>query len=143
VQQVQCAGHDVLDVGTGSGVLAMAAARLGAARVCAIDRDPDALAAAAEGLLRNRLTSRVELRQADISTEAVGQYDLVVANLDAVQVQAWADSLLRHVHRPGHLLVSGFLTAETDVVSRVLRQPIRLSEQEDGWAAAVIDCPAA
>jgi hypothetical protein len=64
-----------------------------------------------------RLTNRVELRQADISTETVGEYHLVIANLE-VQTQAWADSLRRHVHRPGQLLVSGFLTAEAGVVLR-------------------------
>ena len=139
LQQVDCAGRDVLDIGTGSGVLAMAAARLGAARVCAIDRDPNALAAAAEGLQRNRLTNRVELRHADISKEAVGEYDLVIANLDAVQIQAWADSMMRHLRRPGQLLVSGFLMAEAESISRTL--PPRLVEYEGDWAAFVIDWP--
>jgi ribosomal protein L11 methyltransferase len=142
LQQVECAGRDVLDVGTGSGLLAMAAARLGAARVCAIDRDPNALAAAAEGFHRNRLTNRVELRQADISTETVGQYHLVIANLEAVQIQAWADSLRRHVQRPGQLLVSGFLTAEAEFVLRALGEPALLIEYEDDWTAVVIDLPA-
>jgi ribosomal protein L11 methyltransferase len=143
LQRIDCGGRDVLDVGTGSGLLAMAAARLGAARVCAIDRDPNALAAAAEGVRRNRLTNRVELRQADISTEAVGQYHLVIANLEAVQIQAWAHSLRRHVHRPGQLLVSGFLTAEAEFVLRTLREPALLIEYEDDWAAVVINLPAA
>lgn len=141
LQQVECAGRDVLDVGTGSGLLAMAAVRLGAARVCAIDRDPNALAAATEGFHRNRLTNRVELRQADISTEAIGQFHLVIANLESVQIRAWADSLRRHVHCPGQLLVSGFLTAEAQAVLRALRAPARLIEYEDDWAAVVIDCP--
>jgi ribosomal protein L11 methyltransferase len=139
LQKVECAGRDVLDIGTGSGVLAMAAARLGAARVCAIDRDPNALAAATEGLKRNRLTKTVELRHADISREAVGEYHLVIANLDAVQIQAWAESMKRHLRRPGQLILSGFLTAEAEAISRTL--PPRLVEYEGDWAAFVIDWP--
>jgi ribosomal protein L11 methyltransferase len=138
LQQLDCEGRDVLDVGTGSAVLAMAAARLGAARVCAIDRDSNALVAAADGLRRNALTSRVELTQADISTDALGVFDLVVANLEAAQIRAWADALLRHVRPTGHLLLSGFLAAEAELVSRALPQPARLVEYEDDWAAVVM-----
>lgn len=141
LQQLDCDGRDVLDVGTGSGVLAMAAARLGAARVCAIDRDTDALAAAADSLRRNALTKRVELRQADISTDVLGEFDVVAANLEAVQIHAWAAALMRHVRPEGQLLLSGFLAAEHDLVARVLPQPARLVEYEDGWAAAVVTRP--
>ena len=56
--------------------------------MCAIDRDPDALAAAAEGLRRNALTKRVELQHADISTHALGEFDVVLANLEVPQIQA-------------------------------------------------------
>ena len=119
----------------------MAAARLGAARVCAIDRDTDALAAAADSLQRNALTQRVELRQADISTDVLGEFDVVAANLEAVQIHAWAAALMRHVRPDGQLLLSGFLAAEHDLVARVLPQPARLVEYEDGWAAAVVTRP--
>ena len=81
LQQVDAAGCEVLDVGTGSGLLAIAASRLGAGRVCAIDRDPDAIAAARENLRRNPL-ARVDLQHADISTDHMGEFDLVLANLD-------------------------------------------------------------
>jgi ribosomal protein L11 methyltransferase len=139
LQKLDCEDREVLDVGTGSGLLAMAAARLGAARVCAIDRDPGALAAAVDGLERNALVKRVELMHADIASAAVGAFDIVLANLETEQIHAWADALLRHVRPTGHLVLSGFLAAESEVVWSALRRPARLVEYEDGWAAGVID----
>ena len=135
LQQVDTAGRDVLDVGTGSGILAMAAARLGAGRVCAIDRDSDAVAAARDNL-RHSLTS-IDLRHADIGANRMGQFDLVVANLEAAQLEALADVLWAHVRPGGRLLVSGFLTAERDVVWRALSHPSQIVRDEDGWTAAV------
>ena len=136
LQQVDAAGREVLDIGTGSGILAMAASRLGAGRVCAIDRDPDAIVAARENLRRNPL-AHVDLKQADISTDHMGEFDLVLANLEAAQIQQWADTLWSHVRPNGQLLVSGFLTAESDLVRRALSQPTRVVQHEDGWSAAV------
>jgi ribosomal protein L11 methyltransferase len=137
LQQVDTAGRDVLDVGTGSGVLAMAASRLGAGRVCAIDRDADAVAAARENLQRNPL-ARVELKHADVSTEHMGVFDLVMANLEAAQLRPWAGILWSHVRPGGQLLVSGFLTAESDDVWRALAQSTRIVRHNEGWTAAVI-----
>ena len=141
LQQVDAAGCDVLDVGTGSGILAMAASRLGARRVCAIDRDPDAVTAARENLRRNPL-ARVDLKRADMSTDHMGEFDLVLANLEAPQIQALASTLWTHVRPNGQLLVSGFLTAESDVVQRALSEPTRVVLHEDGWTAAVFARPA-
>lgn len=141
LQRVGCEGRDVLDVGTGSGVLAMAAARLGAAHICAIDRDPNAVTAATDGLRRNRLSNRVELMRADIEHDFIGEFDLVLANLEAAQIQAHADPLMRHVRPGGQLLLSGFLEAESELVWAALPRPSDLIEYEIGWAAAVIDRP--
>jgi ribosomal protein L11 methyltransferase len=138
LQQIECEGRHVLDVGTGSGILAIAAARLGAARICAIDRDPDALVAAADGLQRNAVKQRVDLKQADISVDTLGEFDVVVANLEAEQIQAYGPSLWRHVKPGGHLLLSGFWTTEVEKVARALPEPARVVESEGGWAAAIV-----
>jgi ribosomal protein L11 methyltransferase len=138
LQQVACHGRDVLDVGTGSGVLAMAAARLGASRVCAIDRDPDALSAATESLRRNALFDRIELKQADISVDVLGEFDLVVANLEAEQIGKWASALRSHVRAGGWLVLSGFIAPERDIVRRSFPESIRF-ENEEEWAATIIN----
>ena len=73
-------------MGTGSGIVAIAAARLGASRVCAVDRDPHALAAAADGLQRNAVKRCVDLKQADAFVDVLGEFDLAIANLEAAQI---------------------------------------------------------
>ncbi len=142
LQEIECEERHVLDVGTGSGVLAIAAARLGAGRVCAIDRDADALAAAADGVQRNAVKQRVELKKADISVDTLGEFDVVVANLEADQIHAWGSSLWRHVKPGGQLLLSGFWTTEWDAIAAVLPAPPRRVEHEGGWAAAIVARPA-
>ena len=77
-------GARALDIGTGSGVLAIAAVRLGAALVVGIDNDPDALASARENLELNGVADRVELRQVDVERFPAGfavPFDVVTANL--------------------------------------------------------------
>jgi ribosomal protein L11 methyltransferase len=137
LQQIQCEGRDVLDVGTGSGILAIAAARLGASHVCAIDRDGDALLAAADGVHRNAVKKVVELKHADISVDALGRFDVVIANLEAPQIAGCASSLLACVRADGSLLLSGFLAAELPIVTAAFSEPPARVEYEDGWAATV------
>ena len=138
LQQVSCEGRQVLDVGTGSGIVAIAAARLGASRVCAVDCDPDALAAAADGLQRNAVKRHVDLKQADAFVDVLGEFDLVTANLEAAQIAGGAERLLSHVRPGGQLLLSGFLTAEFDKVRGAFSQSPTLMEHDAGWTAVVL-----
>ena len=70
LQAAPVAGATVLDVGTGSGVLAIAASKLGAASVSAIDFDPDAIASARECAALNGLTDAIDIRQVDLERES-------------------------------------------------------------------------
>src|SRR5689334_12848821 len=92
LQKVDLRGRSVIDVGTGSGVLAIAARRLGASGVLAIDDDPDAIAAAATNVKMNH-ESRIALEVADFRSAKIGQFDLVVANLTGALLMASADRL--------------------------------------------------
>jgi ribosomal protein L11 methyltransferase len=125
-------------VGTGSGIVAIAAARLGASRVCGVDRDPHALAAAADGLQRNAVNRCVDLKQADAFVDVLGEFDLVTANLEAAQIAGGAERLLSHVRPGGQLLLSGFLTAEFDKIRGAFSQSPTLMEHDDGWTAVVL-----
>jgi len=121
----------------------LAAAKLEATRVCAIDRDVDALAAAADGRGRDGFAAkRVELRHADISTDVLGEFDLVIVNVEAAQIHAWADAIRRHVRPGGTLLLAGFLDAERDVVMRGFTPSEVVIRREDGWAAVLLNRPA-
>jgi len=84
LQRVKIDGLAVLDVGTGSGVLAIAALELGAAVSVAIDVDPDALASARENAELNGVSSRIEIRELNLSAAAATlgrRFDVILANL--------------------------------------------------------------
>lgn len=135
--------HDarVIDVGTGSGVLAIAAARLGAASVVALDNDPDALANARDNVTRNA-ADRVRIVQADLRELPGTPADLVLANLTAPVLQRHAPALQALVAAGGTLVVSGFGPHERDeVVDAIGWSPAR--EIVDGeWMAISLPRPA-
>jgi ribosomal protein L11 methyltransferase len=138
LQRVDLTGRSILDVGTGSGVLAIAANLLGARRSVGIDVDDDALQAARENLSLNPAAHRVELRRADIERDRIESSDVVVANLTAAVIGRAAPALTRATARGGTLIVSGLLTDEHRAVADAL-QDFRLTDtsEEDGWIVMV------
>jgi ribosomal protein L11 methyltransferase len=118
----------VLDVGCGSGVLAVAAALLGAATVDATDIDPAALTATAANAAANGVSVRVG--------EPSGPYDVVVANILAVTLIELASLL----SSSGDVIVlSGMLAAQADAVAAAFADHAEISRtDEDGWVALVL-----
>ena len=135
LQHVPVRGKDVLDVGTGSGVLAIAAAVLGAARVTGVDLDPDALANARENLALNVLSDRVELIEGDLSRGAglpAGPFDVVLANLTGALLCREASPLAALVAPGGSLIASGFQVHEARGVTAAFSAVgLQASEQLD------------
>ena len=103
LQKVPLTGRRALDLGTGSGVLALAAWRLGATDVDAIDYDEDALVNARENLRLNGAGSAIRLRQADLRVEPVAPGDVVTANLTRALLISQASSLAALVAPGGTL----------------------------------------
>jgi len=112
------AGASVLDVGTGSGVLALAALRLGAGRVVAIDVDPAAVAVARENARRNGLGERLLLVAGSLDALAPLRFDVVVANLLKRELLPLVPALMRHVHRESRVLLAGLLATEQAEILR-------------------------
>jgi ribosomal protein L11 methyltransferase len=144
LQQVSVTGASVLDVGTGSGVLALGAWRLGAARVVAVDRDPDALHAAHDSVARNGASAAVTVRALDLAdgagTVANGPFDLLLANLTAGSLVRDAATLDQWVNRPGHAIVGGILVAEEAAVVTAFEArgwSVRAREREDEWVGVL------
>ena len=134
LQQVDLRGKRVIDVGTGSGLLAIAAAKLGAREVIAIDQDPDALRNARDNVERNG--AEVELLEGDLARISVAPADVVLANLTSAVLQRLADSLKRLVRTGGVLIVSGFSPGDLDDVARALNGAQSQALLAGEWAAA-------
>jgi len=109
-----------IDLGTGSGILAIAAARLGVTDVLACDTDPDAVAAADGNAARNGVAGRVRAVVADAATLATEPAPLVLANLLAAAHRALASRYRDLVGGGGALVLGGLLDAEADDVTAVL-----------------------
>jgi ribosomal protein L11 methyltransferase len=123
LQDVALAGASMLDVGTGSGVLAIAAWKLGAGRAVGIDVDPDAVASARESAALNAAADAIDLRVADVRAGAVGlggPFDIVTANLTGAMIERHADALARLLRPAGTLIASGFQTDEEPAVVAAL-----------------------
>jgi ribosomal protein L11 methyltransferase len=142
LQGEDLAGRAVIDVGTGSGVLAIAAAQLGAGRVVAIDEDPQALRNARENVARNGVAACVDVREANLATFDNEPAPVVVANITAAVLQRHAARLASLVERRGVLIASGFSAAEADDVAHAFRFEIVRSQSERDWAAVVLRSPA-
>jgi ribosomal protein L11 methyltransferase len=137
LQDLPLEGRHVLDVGTGSGVLAIAAARLGAAGVTAIDNDDDAVRAAVENAERNGV--RVCARLADLDSVAMPAVDVVLANLTALTLRRFREQLIALVGEGGFLVVSGFTHDQVPLVEESL-SPLAVAarEDEDDWVALAL-----
>lgn len=135
------AGARVLDVGTGSGILAIAAAHLGAASIDAIEVDPVAARHGRENIERNGLADRIALYEGTLDSRFDDErYDLVLANIIARILTELADDLTRVVSNDGTLVLSGIIEGkEAMVTERFEALGFRLDErrQMDDWVAHV------
>ena len=127
-----------LDLGTGSGILAAAAAKLGARDVTAVDIDPIAVEAAHETARRNRVGDQIIVQEGGIPANK--RYDLILANLTADLLQHLASEIAAATAPDGRLIASGFLTARQEEVAQTLAnvglRPAKF-RSEDGWSALV------
>ncbi len=141
LEDVLAKGATVFDVGTGSGILAIASAKLGAASVLAIDADPVAVAVARENVAYNKVADRVQVYVGDLLTGVTSQANLIVANLTAdIHFQ-----LLPHASEAlvgdGVLVASGIIgdrVLEVQAVARACDFEIRESRQEGEWRCLVL-----
>ena len=134
LQEIDLTRKAILDVGTGSGILAIAARRLGAASAIGIDFDEDAIQSARENLALNPEAGDVTFEVADLSGTGLPPADVVTANLTGALLVREADALFRAVRPGGILVVSGLLTDERDGVVRAFpRAAIVWEGREDEW----------
>ena len=123
----------VADIGTGSGMLAIAALRLGAKFAYGADPDEEALQAARQNFERNQIPGALAAGSADcLRNESA---DVVVANISASVLLTISDDLLRIVTPDGKLILTGFQEPEANIIARVF--PPELTLSEDGWTCFI------
>lgn len=132
-------GCSLLDIGTGTGVLAMVAVLSGAVRVVGTDIDPVALAAAARNAELNHLAGRIEFTDASVPMPA--RFDLVVANLEPRTLIELAEPISTQARQASQLMVTGFLSEQaTDVASAFSQHGLSVIRRvdEDDWCLLVL-----
>ena len=124
-------GVSLLDYGCGSGILAIAAAKLGAGDVLGVDIDLQAVGAATDNAARNAANVRFD----DSAKQIDGQFDIVVANILSNPLKALAPAICGHVSPGGKLALSGILAEQTDELIDAYAPYIALSvaDTRDGW----------
>jgi ribosomal protein L11 methyltransferase len=146
MQDLPILDRTVLDIGCGSGVLALCAVKLGARRAVGIDIDPDALSNAADNLELNKMGASVRFEHGDFRelssagvTSGNASAAIVVANLTGALLAQSAVRLAELVEPAGWLIVSGFMESETEPVLSALGTYFSLqrTDQEAEWMCAV------
>ncbi len=141
-------GDGVLDVGSGSGILSIAAALLGAKRIDAIDIDPAAARATKENATRNGVRHAIHVRRGSLGAAwpfpfaPDGRYNLVLANLSSRLVQELAEPLVAALAPDGVALVSGLIDAQDAACRRALRRAggrVIESKGREGWRLLLVE----
>lgn len=132
----------VLDVGTGSGILAVISAKLGASYVLAIDPDRIAIDSAQENIEKNEVKDIVEVKVGTINEKTPkGYFDLVVANLFKSKIIELFGKIKKTAKKSGVIILSGVLDSERDEVSDFLKKrktKIERITQDGGWLCFVV-----
>lgn len=142
------AGMSVLDLGTGSGILAIAAARLGASEVLAIDNDPVAVKSATENIaLNGEVAPQISVREGTLEAAHGQRFNLVVANIIAKVIIELASGLAASLLPSGTLIASGIIEEKADSVALALAAAGLHNierRQEGDWVALIAsDAPPA
>ena len=129
----QVAGREVVDYGCGSGILALAAAALGARRVWAVDTDPQALAATRQNATMNRLAERLQVHDPQSLPSLTA--DLVVSNILANTLSGLAGTLSALLRPGARLALAGILGAQAEQVLTSFAPwcAMRRAAERDGW----------
>ncbi len=134
MKMIECAGKTILDFGTGTGVLAILAEKMGASKVWAIDNDDWSISNANENILLNDCT-RVLIHKAD-SLDFAENFDIILANINRNVLLSCMRSLKQHLDREGVLIISGLLEGDRAIIEEKAKESnlqITSQRQKEGW----------
>ncbi len=136
----------VLDLGTGTGILAIVAAKLGVKRVLAIDIDEDAIRCAKENIEANNVARFITVSNTK-DWDAKDTYDVIVANLDLNTLTSLSNKIVYSLKRGGFLLLSGILNEQIEKILDAYQQLgleclcVKIDPFEKEWAEIVFELP--
>ncbi len=139
-------GERVLDIGTGSGILAIAALKLGAAGAEGVDIDPMCVRTAGENAQRNGVQQNFKVLVGDLSDKASGQYDVICANIVASAIKALVPCVPPLLKQGGIFMASGIIDTRRDEVIDAVQAAgltIRQVKEKNGWVCLVCTGPVA
>lgn len=129
-------GGTVLDIGTGSGILSIAAAKLGLGKIEAIDIDSNAVRVARENIELSGLSSQIRVETGDLTKTVTGQYDLILANIMADAIIALSASAASFLKEGGVFICSGIICEKEDEVRQALSEAgfrVQKRRQDGDW----------
>jgi len=136
-------GMHVLDIGTGTGVLAIAAIKLGAMHVTAVDSDEWSYRNALENMQRNEVATQVHLIQGEISSVPIQKFDIITANIQLNVLVSLVADMTIYLSRGGNVLLSGLLRPDRDPMIHALNVAgftIMEELSENEWIALAGSC---
>ena len=135
-------GTNVLDVGTGSGILAIIAQKLGAGSVFGVDNDPEAIKNAYENAVLNEISANIQFSVAKLEQVTPFEYELVVANINRNVLIEYAPIFRDYLPPGGHIILSGILRSDEVMITSVYNENgfhvVRKNIQRD-WLALVLE----
>lgn len=137
-------GDEVIDVGTGSGVLSIAAAKLGAKHVTALDLDEIAVKSARLNIKLNKSQDQITVRQNNLLDHVSGLYDMIVANILAEIILRFDEDAFKLLKPNGKFIVSGIIKGKKDEVKRALLEHGFLIDETllmEDWVAFITRKP--
>ena len=138
-------GERLLDIGTGSGILAIAALLLGAAKAEGVDIDPMCVRTAGENAALNGVGDRFVVEIGDLSDKASGQYDIITANIVANAIKQLAPQIPALLAPNGTFIASGIIDEREDEVAQAIRAAglaVREIRRDNGWVCILANHPA-
>lgn len=139
IQKIQI--NEALDLGTGTGILAIAMAKLGVRNVWALDTDPLAIKEAEENVRRNRVQRRVAVLQGSLERVKERKFSIMAANLTAEVLQEMSWDILHCLSEEGRLILSGILKKEAEGIRRTFqkRGMVQIGKKELGeWVSILM-----
>ena len=135
-------GERMLDIGTGSGILAIAALKLGAKEAEGVDIDPMCVRTAGENAQRNGVAERLTVLVGDLSDKASGVYDIITANIVAAAILSLAPAVPALMAPGAKFIASGIIDERRDEVLNGLKaaglRPVQVKEKR-GWVCIICE----